>query len=1220
MINLATVSRHSLRQSLFASGLILVVTAASVFARPVPGNLVNGLDKIVEDRLIERGVILPSPKSPLRGNSKVAGPAGDATTSAATNAYKAEVKRQATTFKNLAIVDSLSGKYLVDIVPNGRVPVATLQASLIAAFPATQVTATDTKYAGHGLIEGYISLDDASDIAESGGVGSVVLQLKPIHSVGAVTEFGVNQHRVNRVSTLYNAAATANYDGAGISIGVMSDSYNSQPSMEGGTTTAQQDVVTGDLPGIAAATPTAPNTKPVVVLQDYNPTGGATNEGRGMCQIVADVAPQARIGFATADTGELGFANNIRALGALDGFAYPVATQQGFKADVICDDVSYLDEPVFQDGIIAQGVIDVVNAGITYCSSAANNYGTDGYDSDFRPVANGTGLTAAAGNTALAGTNINLTGVDPALYAGGFHNFNAAGLDVAQTFNTGADPQGAVFQWNDPYDSTVPTPGLLVFGPVAGSSTLTTPSTDYPVVLTANQAYLIIEKGTPAAPTDNFDAIIDVINPAGTTVLTQDTGTDETVYYVPPTTGTYKIRVRPFATSLPVGGPGVPTMGPYTLQVNQTAALVQRITQDFNLLFFRTDTGAFISAVAANNFASNRPYEIFVPTFSADGYSQVQLVISRSNTTAPANAANHFKYVFFGNGVSGVGAAEYNNYLTPVTFGHSAVVGANSIAAYSCFRPNLPEDFTSPGPVTIYFDTNNNRLATPQVRRKPDFAAADGSNNTFFPLGAAQDVPFDADTNYPNFYGTSAASPHAAALAALVIQSHKPAVLTPAQVKTLLQLNAFPHDLDPFASGGTAAVANGGTVSVNVVSDNDTNTGTGSNDPNSWSVAYTGSGRLQTLSFNPEATGATGGNPTGGNFSGNAGGATTADFLNSTYYKFTPGMVFNSGQFKNTGTSTGLTPSDATATFTNAAPAPSTNAYYWTLNLTFGTSNFTGGKVFRFNVGRNQQQDAQTPQGMTIPSVLYGQTAQYSADILGDGVLIPEYADSRTVLPGMTFSGTVINGTTTYPFSGRIGNKIGVGYSPLDGYGFINVEAATKAALPVPGVVSRMVHGTAGSFDIPLPLTGTAGIECRASSVVGSYQLVYTFDQTVAATGAAAITQGTATVDSVVPGPLANQVTVNLTGVANAQHLAVALSNVPGNSGTTLATLTARMDVLFGDVNANGSTDSGDLVATRNIVVQTTDSTNFRFDVNASGQVDSGDLIRIRSASVTSLP
>src|SRR5205085_11415789 len=127
---------------------------------------------------------------------------------------------------------------------------------------------------------------------------------------------------------------------------------------------------------------------------------------------------------------------------------------------------------------------------------------------------------------------------------------------------------------------------------------------------------------------------------------------------------------------------------------------------------------------------------------------QAQMVICRSNTSAPANGADQLKYVFFGNGLSNIGPAEYGNYLTPVTFGHSAAAGANSVAAYAAFRPNLPEDFTSPGPVTVYFDPNNNRLPTPELRLKPDVAACDGVNNTFFPLGPAQDAPWDPDTNF----------------------------------------------------------------------------------------------------------------------------------------------------------------------------------------------------------------------------------------------------------------------------------------------------------------------------------------------------------------------------------------------------------------------------------------------------------------------------------------
>jgi hypothetical protein len=1155
-----------------------VICAAS--ASPVPQNLGNGLNKIVENNLLQQNAIQP----PALGGNPTKAQVNDYVAK-----YKADTQKVAAAFDKMAIKENGSGRYLVDIMPGGDVPLATLRKNLEAAFPSLKIVNTDSKYAGHGALEGYIAVADAAKLAKTTGVRSVILQLRPIHNVGAVTSQGVNQHRVNRINQSYNANATLNVDGTGMSVGVMSDSYNSQPSEEGGFTTAQQDVASGDLPGNAA---TSGNAQPVVVLEDYNPTPGATNEGRGMCQIVADMAPKARIGFATADVGEIGFANNIRALAALPGFTKDPTIQQGFKGDVVCDDVSYIDEPMFQDGIVAQGVIDVVNAGVTYCSSAANNWGTDGYSSVFRPVANAP--------ASLVGTNIKLTGVPAALYTGGFHNFNPNGLDIAQTINTSSDPQFAIFQWDDAYDTTTPTLGPIVYGPVTGDSEGGA-AVDYVVTLNAGQEYVVTENATHQTQTEDFDAIIAIIDPNGRTLLDQDTGVDETVTFFAPIAGNYTIHVHPFSNNQ--GGIDVPTQGHFTLKVN-TANGTPRITQDFNLLFFDM-SGNFIEAIASPNFANNRPYELWQPDFS-NNYSQVQLVIARSNATAPANAASHMKYVFFGNGASGIGPAEYNDYLTPVTYGHSAVAGANSVAAYAMFRPNLPEDFTSPGPVAIYFDTANNRLATPEVRLKPDIAAADGANNTFFPLGPANDYPFDPDS-FPNFYGTSAASPHAAAIAALVLQAHKPTVLTPAQVKTIMQLNTFPHDLDPYFSGGSASAPNGGTVTVSISSDNDSNTGTGSNDHNSWTVNYTGAGFLKSLAFNPQGTAQTGGNPTGGNFNG----FTPMDFMNPLLYKYTPGMVFNSNQFVQ-----GTSDVTGTATFKNPAPPPSTNAFNWTLNVAFG-SDFTTGKTYHFNVGRAQQQDATTPQGQTIPDPVFGQPNTYSADILGDGVLIPEHGDNPVTLPGMTFSAVIADGTTDYPVTGRIANNVGRGYSPLDGYGFINAENAVSASIPVRTVVSRRVHGTAGTFDVALPISGTIGTECRTPGTNGSYQLVYTFTNTLSAPGTAAVTQGTATAATPVLGPAANQVTVNLTGVTNVQHLVVTLSNAKDGASTVLTPFTARMDVLFGDTNKDKQVDGADISQTKAQSGAKVTTSNFREDVNADGAIDAGDIALTKNASGT---
>ena len=183
--------------------------------------------------------------------------------------------------------------------------------------------------------------------------------------------------------------------------------------------------------------------------------------------------------------------------------------------------------------------------------------------------------------------------------------------------------------------------------------------------------------------------------------------------------------------------------------------------------------------------------------------------------------------------------------------------------------------------------------------------------------------------------------------------------------------------------------------------------------------------------------------------------------------------------------------------------------------------------------------------------------------MLGSGVLLPEYADAPVIQPGMTFNGTIVDGATSYPFSGRLTNKIGKGYSTLDGYGFINAEAATTGVLPTPGVVSRKTHGAAGDFDIPLPLNGTAGVECRNPGPNNSYTLVYTFDRPVASSGTVSI-QGTG---SLAPAPQgssnptianSNQVIVNLQGVTNQQHLTVTLSNVRDSSGNTFGPVRPR--------------------------------------------------------------
>src|SRR5207237_7688750 len=102
-----------------------------------------------------------------------------------------------------------------------------------------------------------------------------------------------------------------------------------------------------------------------------------------------------------------------------------------------------------------------------------------------------------------------------------------------------------------------------------------------------------------------------------------------------------------------------------------------------------------------------------------------------------------------------------------------------------------------------------------------------------------------------------------------------------------------------------------------------------------------------------------------------------------------------------------------------------------------------------------------------------------------------------------------------------------------------NPSAVT--CLPVPplaSVVTRKVHGGAGTFDINLPLTGTRGVECRSPGQTGTagvdYKLVFTLATPVTSCG-------TASTGTVVTGPNPDQCTVNLTGLPNAQSVTATL-------------------------------------------------------------------------------
>lgn len=931
----------------------LLLSAGAAHAAPVPANLGAGLGEIVANRLAAQ-----NPSGAL-GQQRSVGVG------------------QMLTIDTGRVMRDAANRVLVNIVVDGQFNYDSVRAA-VGAVPGVKISTEDRKYRS-GIIEGFVPEASVIALAKLPGVSAVHAVIRPTTNVGSVTQQGTVQHRVDQLP--------ASLNGTGIAVGVLSDSYNTSTS----AIKEANDIASCDLPG--AGNPCG-NTTPVIVLED----AAGADEGRAMAQLIHDMAPKARLAFATAFSGDVGFANNIRALAGVQGLPN---SRLDFAAQVIVDDVQYYNEGMFSDGVIAQAVDDVAALGVSYFSSAGNTPPTQGYASDFRLV--------PAGPNATAGTNVNLANVPPALYAGGFHNFRTDGTqDIAQTLTLGTSRQLALtMQWDDPYDVTPTTIGALV---AQSSGALTTPTSQVDSTFNGvgtKQYQIDVHGDSNANGPGNLDVIVTVIQPDGSTLTTVDTGTAEKFSFFAQQSGTYTVRVAGYLGDT----------GPFTTTVNEASGVLG-VTTDFNLLFFHPTTGAYLGCACENNLSTNRPIEIpGTLTFpSSVTTGQVQLVISRANIPTAPTPASRLRYKTYASTNGSTGApAEYFAYSTPVTYGHNSAAGANGVAAYSPFRPNIPEDFTSTGPVRIVWDRNNKRIPDDQqVRLKPDIAAMDGGNTTFF----VSDTGRDLDT-FPNFFGTSAAAPTAASIAALVLQNKGgPGSVTPAQMKTILQRSAFTHDLDPYyARGQAVAMPNRGKVTITLEGDNSSAART---DPNAFTVSYSGTSAITSITFD-----GSNGNPGGGNVS----------------VPSTPGLVFDArtgglGQpFVVGPASVGLGAGSVTATPLNQAPAPSFAGQYFGLKLDFSSGAFTGGKTLKFGIGRATYRSAFAPP--TGDS-----RAANSGDLAGAVTRQPE---GTLATGGVTFTGTLADGST---FSGTLVNRIGAGWSFLDGFGFINAQSAVDQPMP----------------------------------------------------------------------------------------------------------------------------------------------------------------------------
>jgi subtilisin-like proprotein convertase family protein len=265
-----------------------------------------------------------------------------------------------------------SGRVLVDI--KGQV-----SAGMVDGVKSLGGTVTSSSVE-HGSIRALVTLDSLEGVAGLAGVRNVrpALQARSTMHAPPVQKYGAKFatiSRADRVKLAIEAAkeaiaakaalssgptATTNtgsvsdeadiplgsararkffgIDGTGVNVGVISDSDDF----------SEAAIASGDLPADQFTIPG----------QSGRP---GTGEGTAMMEIVHDIAPGAKIFFASAFESPEAFADNIRQL----RFTY--------HCDIILDDVGYFFESPYQDDIVAAAVDDVYDDGAMYFSSAGND-------------------------------------------------------------------------------------------------------------------------------------------------------------------------------------------------------------------------------------------------------------------------------------------------------------------------------------------------------------------------------------------------------------------------------------------------------------------------------------------------------------------------------------------------------------------------------------------------------------------------------------------------------------------------------------------------------------------------------------------------------------------------------------------------------------------------------------------------------------------------------
>ncbi len=204
---------------------------------------------------------------------------------------------------------------------------------------------------------------------------------------------------------------------------------------------------------------------------------------------------------------------------------------------------------------------------------------------------------------------------------------------------------------------------------------------------------------------------------------------------------------------------------------------------DLDIFIFNQDHSKVLASSTFGNIGKDPSEVIFFSNPENSGETKFDLMITKAAGASPQS----FKYIIL-NSFEGI-IQEYHSQSGGL-FGHANTQAAITVGATDYqetprfgVTPPLLQYYSSAGGQMIKYDLKGNAINPPITPKKPDIVAPDNVNTTFF--GTT-----DSDKDgYPNISGSSAAAPHAAAVAALLLEVNPK--LQPLDIKKILQQTAI---------------------------------------------------------------------------------------------------------------------------------------------------------------------------------------------------------------------------------------------------------------------------------------------------------------------------------------------------------------------------------------------------------------------------------------------